>query len=156
MADEKPLSEIVKTTREIQIKYCYYILALNVAVIAFALNQTKDEVFNDFHYMLGIAAGMWSLGIMFGFRYLAKHRDALFADYNIMNIERTVKEDSTIAPSIKYPTAVKLYSAGRVHSENVQTKANRSYRAMLYFFYFGCLAFIVWHIYQMMFFNGKD
>ena len=63
MAVEEQKNQLADKIREVQIKYIYYVIALNVAAVAFAINNVKEEKFNCSHYVLGIALFFWGLGV---------------------------------------------------------------------------------------------
>lgn len=129
MAVEEQKNQLADKIREVQIKYIYYVIALNVAAVAFSLNNVKEQQFNCSHFILGGAIFFWGLGVIFGFRYLSKFKQVLHIHFNVFN---------SIPINVENEFQSALYSLGEktvnAKSSKIQTKAERTYKFTLYFF----------------------
>jgi hypothetical protein len=154
MTNEELKREYVKQIRDVQIKYIYYVIALNVAGIAFSVNQVKDEVLNSFHYILGGAVFLWSIGIFFGFQFLFKFQQVLLMSYNWLEAFDTVIKMNPFANTAEILNTTVKTKVDET-SGAIQIKANRNYKWSLYSFYLGCMVFVAWQILQMAYFNKQ-
>lgn len=154
MENEDKKKEAVKYIRESQIKYIYYVIALNVAAAAFSINQTKDDKLNSIHIILGVAMIFWSIGVFFGFRFLLHYQNALFRSYNsILHIDKFLMKDELLNPQENILNTSKHKKI--IYEDEIDSAANKTYWYSQYSFYIGCLIFIVWQVFQMAYFTNS-
>ncbi|MDP2174625.1 MAG: hypothetical protein Q8K70_01805 [Bacteroidota bacterium] len=141
--DKEALKESQKETQkqylEMQYKYIYYIGALSVASIGFAVQQTLEQPIKLSQIPLGIAIIFWGLSIFKGFKFLElmlKIHEIQFG-YNHTAIKvgfitdefNKLFEDMTKTP---------------------MSKAKNNHKYSFTLFILGCVLFILWRIIEMI------
>lgn len=141
--------DAVKDIRGTQIKYIYYVIALNVAGVAFTMNQVKDDQFNCSHFLLLGSIILWSTGVYFGFEFLDKFKLVLHQTQNYLQFE---------LESHKIDDAINKKYLNNFNSTTTKTQeaANKKYKMSLVFFYAGCIIYVIWQALQMIFFNSLN
>jgi hypothetical protein len=150
--EERPLTDLVKTLRDSDIKYIYYVIALNIAGVAFSINQTKDAVYNEYHILLVVAVAFWAMGVFLGFQFLFRFKDSLQYTINGSQIANDILKAKTDILN-KEEVSQMAFNDFDTKSVNVQIKARRLYRGSLIVFYLGSLVFVTWHITNMILIN---
>jgi hypothetical protein len=143
---EEQRIEEVRNIRVFQVKYIYYVVALNVASLGFTINQIKDDKFNWSHWFLLAAILMWAFGVYNGFIFLDKFKLVLHQWQNYYEF----KLDSEKFDSAKINEVRERFNE---ESINTQLKGESKYKMSLRCFYFGCGIFVIWQSLQLVFFN---
>ena len=149
MSNENAKNDLIKEIKGVQIKYIYYVIALNVAAIGYSIHHVKGEAFNWSHYILGGSILFWSLGVYLGFQFVFRFQQLFHITYNWLELYDEMSRKSQVPPSV-LNTSVK----GEVdkNSHKIQEKAHNQYKWSLFSFYIGCLLFVVWQVFQMLYF----
>src|SRR5215204_717165 len=87
MADDN-LLEVYRQLRLGQDKYTYFLLAAAGAAIGLAVNQTQGSALTWSQVPLGIAVLCWGLSFTFGCRHLVYVNANLYANAELMKVER--------------------------------------------------------------------
>jgi hypothetical protein len=135
--------EIAKLFRDQQEKYTYYIIALSVTSIGFAVYKSSEQSLSLSHIPLGIAVTSWCLSIFFGFKFI---RFIIASIY--LNYKKVTKNEVIWGGDPNYDIIVigdELYGETTVSSNG----AKISFLSLNYFFYTGIILFIVWHVLEM-------
>jgi hypothetical protein len=141
MTNEQEISKLAELIRTSQLKYIYYVIALNVAGVAFTVQQTIDSSLAMIHIPLAISIICWGAGIIFGFLYINRHENGLFINFNLLQLNML----NTKTPNIEKELLEKL--------KEVTKKSKQFYKAALYLFYVGSVFFVAYHILNMAFCN---
>jgi hypothetical protein len=137
--------ELVKKFRESQEKFVYYIIALSVSAIGFAIYRTVDKELNLTQIPLGLSVLSWGISIYCGLNFLKFYISQLFD--NAIYLE--FKSDNTINES-KKATDLKKMKIDIINNSEI---------GLVFFnwqnklFYTGIVLFIIWHIIEMYFNN---
>ncbi|MFY7964940.1 MAG: hypothetical protein ACOVO1_08590 [Chitinophagaceae bacterium] len=141
----KEQEEIIKEFRQQQEKFIYYLIALCVASIAFAVHQTNNKQLAFTQIPLGVAVICWGISIYSGFKFIAKTLDLLYINNDYFNLLQG-KNDIAGRELWKIEVGKEAFES----IMNMKSKrASKFSKLQINSFYFGSLAFIVWHIIEM-------
>ncbi len=144
MTDAEQQYKISETIRNAQIKYIYYVMALNVAGIVFAIQQTSNSNLENHHIILAGAVLLWSIGLVSGLYYVNKFIITLKKNYAYFSERGRLNE-------IEKATFEKVLNKALADAvKPLVKKSEIAYKAALYLFYCGSLCFLAWHIVRMI------
>lgn len=137
--------ELMKTLKQRQDKFVYYLLGLNVAAIGFSLSKTFDDKLNDNHLYLGFALLCWFISIMFSMRWI--YLQLAFMQHNLdladwldgFYDKEKISEKQKSAEILDLKT--KLIKGSKV--------IDQYFQGMIYAFLVGIGDFIIWRIVEM-------
>ena len=139
------LLEVQRQFRNQQEKLTYYLIALSVTSIGFAVYQTSDAPLSDHQVPLGLAVLCWGLSIFCGIRFLGVLLTQLFANNTYLEVVNGQHPEIGNHPG-KIDAAVKgLNSALTIN----RSKAKRLSKFQDNFFYAGVIIFLIWHVLEM-------
>ncbi len=137
--------EIQKQFRQQQEKYVYYLIALCVAAIAFAIHQTTDKHLSYSQIPLATAVLNWGISIYSGLKFTSSSIDFLYTNneyFEILQGRNEITGNNPYKIQVGKETFEKIMK-DKIH--NVQKFGNWQNRC----FYIGSIAFIVWHVIEM-------
>ena len=104
--------EIYRSLSQLQEKFVFYLIALNVAAIGFAVFLTLDKPLVITQIPLGLAVISWGLSIWCGTNYLKKLIDSKSINFEMLKLEgnRTLINQNDYASKSNDPDA-QQYSA---------------------------------------------
>jgi hypothetical protein len=141
MTNEQEASKLAELIRTSQLKYIYYVIALNVAGIAFTVQQTIDSSLALVHIPLAISVICWGTGIIFGFLYINRHENGLLINFNLLQLDILKAKTTNVEKELL-----------EKHKE-ITKKSKQFYKVALYLFYLGSVFFVGYHILNMAFCN---
>lgn len=137
--------EIQKQFIQQQEKLVYYIIALSVSAIGFAIYQTTGQRLKVIQIPIGLAVICWSISIYCGLKFLKYVISNLYANNEYFEIKKGNNNEIGNHPdAIK--AAVKGYKAAMAINQN-RMKNYFKYQSLL--FYVGIILFIIWHLLEM-------
>ena len=144
MADDY-LIEAYRQLRTSQDKYVYFMLAASASAIAYALNRAQDRSLSLSLIPWGVALVLWGLSFYFGCINLAYVNSTLYANIELIRIQRGTHPKAGNNPEI-----VEAASKGvSLAIESNSDKANRFGHLQFWFFILGVMAYVVWQIFEM-------
>ena len=144
MADEMA-REVYKALREAQNKYTYFLLAAAGAAIALAVNQTQGTAMAWSQIPLAAAGLSWGLSFFFGCRHLAYVNSTLYANAELLRVERGQHPEVGAHPQMMAAASEGIRRAIETNSE----RANRLGHLQFRFLIAGAVLYVVWHILEM-------
>ncbi len=134
--------DIQKQFRTQQEKYIYYVIALSVACIGFAVNKSIDQPLKWIQIPLGISVLSWGASIVFGFSHIQKSLSILAQNSHYFELEMQahILNNSQVAERAKelWDEMIRKSREGIDYT-----------RSQYGLFLFGIVAFIIWHILEM-------
>lgn len=127
--------DIAKQFREQQEKYIYYLIALSVAAIAFAVNNTLGEPISWSQLPLGLSVILWGISIYCGLSSLQYLIGSLIANMDLINEKRA-----------QSPKATEIQDA----ISDVSDKTKSLVKTQRCTFFAGIFFYLVWHIIEMI------
>ncbi len=137
--------EVYRQLRTSQDKYIYFLLAAAASAVALALNRTQDRQLSLLLLPWGFALVLWGLSFFFGCRHLAYVSSTLFANAELLRIQRGEHPRVGSHPELIGAASEDLRSAIDYNSE----RANLLAKLQFGFFAAGALSYIAWHILEM-------
>jgi hypothetical protein len=144
MADDY-LLEGYRQLRTSQDKYVYFMLAASASAIAYALNQAQDRSLSLSLIPWGFALLLWALSFFFGCMHLIYIISILFANVNLIEVQRGIHPDVGMHPQV-IEAALDGIRSG-IESNN--NKANRLGHLQFWFFILGVMDYIAWQVLEM-------
>lgn len=128
------LDSKVSELRKLQLQYIYYVIALSVAGIGFAIHNTTEQRLETHHIFLGLGIIFWGLSIHSGFIYIKKYLSILAGNIEYFGL---INKDSDSANRIKNDVMKEVSTTPRV------------FKLQQVYFYLGTIAYIGWHVFKM-------
>ncbi len=147
MTNEENKQDTLKEMRSLQSRYIYYVIALNVAAVAYTIHHIQGQGFNWSHWLLGASVVFWASGVVLGFQFLFRFNQVMQITYNF---HRTIVSAESSVHAEAIVKGVKGYLDK--DSSKIQLKAFKFYKWALFSFYIGCAIFICWQVLQMIYF----
>ena len=144
MSDDQSI-EVYRQLRSAQDKYIYFLLAGAASAIALALSRTEDLPLSLALIPWGLALLLWGMSFYFGCRHLWYVSSTLFANLELLRVERGDHPDAGRNPQVIHAAAEGIKSAIEYNSN----RASRLAWKQFYFFVAGAVAYIAWHLLQM-------
>ena len=149
MSDNKIIFDLQKEAlnqlRESNQKFSYYIIALCVSCIGFAIYQTKDEIIDYPKIAILIAVLSWGVSIFLGLNFMKNQQYGLYLSYMIYENQR-----NNFKVSKDNPQKIKLVDDNfKDELSNTSKTSKKQYKYQLYTFFIGVLFYIIWHIFEM-------
>ena len=144
MSDDH-LLEVYRQLRTSQHKYIYFLLAAAGAAVALALNRTQTATFTLVLIPWGLALALWGLSFFFGCRHLAYVSSTLFANAELLRVQRGEHPKAGTHPDMIRVASEGILSAIEYNSD----KANKLAKLQFNCFVFGALAYVAWHLLEM-------
>ena len=144
MSDDRIL-EVYRQLRTSQDKYIYFLLAAAASAVALALNRTQDRQLTLLLLPWGLALVLWGFSFFFGCRHLAYVSLTLFANAELLRVQRGEHPKAGNHPGVIEAASEGLRSAIDYNSERASLLANFQFG----FFIAGALAYVAWHVLEM-------
>lgn len=137
--------EIRNYMRALQERYVYYLIALAVTSIGFAIYKTSGQSLNWIQVTLGLSILSWGTSIHCGFTFIKYHISTLYANNAYFEIIKGQDQSIDQNPSNILAKTNAIKEAMR---SNVNV-AGRYFYWQQKLFYIGMISFIIWHISEM-------
>ena len=137
--------EIQRQFRQSQEKYVYYILALTVSSIGFAIYKTNGIPLKCSQIPLGIAVLLWSISIFCGLSFLKYTISILYANNTYYDILQGRYPE---IGNVEWKQEAAIEGAKNAIEIN-KRRAKKYFNCQGYLFYIGILLFVLWHILEM-------
>lgn len=134
--------DLQKQFRNQQQKYIYYIIALSVACIGFAVDKSMDQPLRLVQIPLGVSVLSWGLCIYFGFSHIQKTLAVMTHNSDCLELEMSARLSKD---QQKIEQAEKCWDDITRKSEEGIDLARFQY----WCFFFGIVAFVTWHVLEM-------
>lgn len=144
MSDDR-LIEVYRQLRTSQDKYIYFLLAAAASAVALALNRTQDHLLTWLLLPWGLALLLWGLSFFFGCRHLAYVSSTLFANAELIRVERGEHPKAGTHPQVITAASEGIRSAIEYNSDRANLLAKLQFRFLIA----GALAYVVWHLLEM-------
>lgn len=138
-------ADLIKQFREQQQKYAYYIIALSVAGIGFAIQKTLGLPLSYTQIPLGFSVVFWGGSIFLGLKFIGLQIAALYQNIQLINISEGRDEIAGKHPD-KIAIGINVVTDG-IKKRSRQTVALANWQNRL--FYFGIISFVAWRIWEM-------
>ena len=138
--------EIQRQLKERQEKFVYYQIALCVTAIGFSIVQTIHVKLEYNLLFVALAIILWAGSIFCGFQFIIIYLKGLIANNNYFDM-LAGRSGKVISKQLAEEVATDILI------EKVDGYSRRSHRNFLfqqYFFYFGLISFIVWHVLRII------
>ena len=143
--------ELIGQYREQRTKFVYYIIALCVTSIGFALYRTIGQALTLVQIPLAMALIGWGFSIFSGFRFITISHNTISTNLAYLRVEEETHPDvPRNDPNIKKKFRDKLVD--RIESNMALTEKLLSRQQLL--FYAGIVLFVTWHILEMYMVTG--
>lgn len=144
MADDA-MVELHGQLRTAQDKYTYFLLAAAASGIGLAANQTATRILAWSMIPLGLGVICWGLGFFFGCRHLQYVNSTLYANYELLRVQKGEHPDAGT-----HPRAIAAASEGirEAIQDNIK-RASRLAWLQFDFLVLGAILYIAWHILEM-------
>ena len=137
--------ELQRQFREQQEKYVYYVLALSVSAIGFAIYKSSDVPLKWSQIPLGLSVISWGLSVFCGLRFLQYVLSSLYA--NNAYLDTVEGRNPAVGDEPKRVEAEAKTLLQAIDSNG--TSANRFFHGQWRLFFIGIGLFIVWHVWEM-------
>lgn len=142
---EETQKEIQKQFQQQQEKYVYYILALTVSAIGFAIYKTSGLPLKLSQIPLGLSVISWGISIFCGLMFIKYVISNLYANNTYFDIVAGRYPDLGNNPG-EIEAGVDGIKQAMISNANV---ASKYFNWQGRLFYAGIILFIVWHITEM-------
>ncbi len=138
-------ADLIKQFRDQQQKYAYYIIALCVAGIGFAVQKTIGLPLKQTQILLGCSVLFWGISIYCGLQFLGVQIAALYKNIELINIREgrsQISGSNFESIKIGIKTITKIIEGDGNKTMRLAKWQNR-------LFYLGIICFIGWRIWEM-------
>lgn len=138
-------TEVYRALRESQTKYTYFLLATAGAGIALAVNRTVGAALCPAQIPLGLAVICWGLSIWLGCRYIEYVNSTLFANGELLRVERGIHPMAGSHPKTVAVASEGIREAMESNQKAISRLGNWQFRLLL----LGALLYVTWHVTEM-------
>ena len=129
------------------IKYCYYLIGLNIAALGYTVSITENLIINELSTLLLIACIFWILSALIGLIFLrlkitGKYLKSLFYS----KLFRLKKKSNELSKAIYDNKVKEIREEYENKSSTLSNKMIICYNSIHISFFFGVLFFILWHV----------
>lgn len=148
---EENQKEVQRQFRQQQEKYVYYIIAISVSAIGFAIYKTSGQPLKLSQIPLGLSIISWGLSIFCGLRFIKYIISTLYANNAYFDVlagrhPKLGNHPEKIAAGVEG-----IKKAIEMNSETASNYSKWQER----FFYSGIIFFITWHVIEMYLINKQ-
>lgn len=137
---------MMKTLKERQDKFIYYIAGLNVAAIGFTLSKTFDmDIYAIHHVFIGSALLCWITSVIYSFRWTFIQFRAMVGNMDIMELINGHNDKSKVTEQEKKNRISTSYAKLEEYTE----KGSKAMKATLSLFIIGIVLFILWRVFDL-------
>jgi hypothetical protein len=137
--------ELFKQFNSDQEKKTYYIVALSVTAIGFAIVQTTGIELKYNQIPLGVAVLSWAGSVYCGMQFLGYRMSTNFANIELFNVHEGSNKEVQQNPELKEP-AIEGITAAIESNSKIASNFSRWQNRL---FYIGIATYILWHILVM-------
>jgi hypothetical protein len=137
--------ELVKSFRQSQEKYVYYIVALNITAVGFVAHETYDEKLRVSLWILLPSIGLWLYSVYNGLEFLKLNLSTLFANHKYLDLEQLPEPNGASKQEIK--EALSEIKGGM--EDNSET-AKKYFERMNCSLIWGIVLFVIWRLVDML------
>lgn len=134
--NEERIERLIFLNKGLAEKYVYYLLAVDAACVAFAIDQSKSLTLVKTQIPLGFAICFWGASFIYGLNQLQKLER--YITLNIIKLKLAIKQAHLTVEQHQ-----ELYSLDAT-IENYRLKQN-------WLFAFGVFSFVIWSVIRMHF-----
>lgn len=137
--------EIQRQFRQQQEKYVYYILALSVSSIGFAIYKTSGLPLKLSQIPLGLSVVSWGGSIFCGLKFMKYVISNYYANNTYIDIING--QDPVVGDN---PSRINAAAEGtKIAMKTNENSASFFFKWLDILFYIGILLFIIWHVLEM-------
>ena len=137
--------ELRQQFRQQQEKYIYYLIALSVTAIGFAVHKTSGVSMKWIQLPLGLSVLAWGLSIFTGLKFLGYSISALYTNNAYFEV---IKGNDPMVGNHLQKKKIATDTLLEVMKKNSDT-ASKYAEWQNRLFYSGVVLFLVWHILEM-------
>lgn len=137
--------EIVRTLRDSQSKYTYFLLAAAGASIGFSLNQTQGLAIAWSQLPLGLAIACWGLSFFCGCRYIEHVSSTLYSNAEMLQVVEGQHPEVGSHIQLVQAASAGIRQAMAENSSKAGSLGRTQFRALISG---GCF-YVGWHIIEM-------
>jgi hypothetical protein len=137
--------EIQTLFRQQQEKYNYYLIALCVTEIGYAVHITLEQPLKYSQIPLAMAVAAWGLSVYFGLKFITYSLSILFANNALFDVIKGNHPDAGT-----HPERIEAASKGIVHAMDTSSESARQISIwQKRLFFSGMILFLFWHVLEM-------
>ncbi len=137
--------ELLRASREMQVRFVYFLLAGAAAAIGFGLTQTQGQALSIFHLPLAFALVSWGTSFWFGCRF-ARSSDVMLG----LNLERVRLQSGVDPLALRDPEqAAQRLAASKAAFEKRQKQGTHEARWQYRLLLAGAVLFGLWRVLEM-------
>jgi hypothetical protein len=145
---QKDLSDEIKTARDSQLKFAYYVIGLAVASIGYSVNQTLGKTLVLSQIPLGLSIFLFFACIALGFGYIRTLNASMQMDIKFFQDENAIDATESDEDE-KYQLKMVVYKE-RLQAGSEMSKANANrFKYQQQCFLWAILFFTAWRILEM-------
>lgn len=146
MSEDKRF-QLMKTYKERQDKFIYYITGINVAAIGFTLSKTFDIVLKEkYDLILFAAVFCWVISTLASLRWIYIQTRIMEMNLDVYDLRHGYFDKSKISEIIK----IERITQCKLQLTRDISKCVKAINATILFFVFGMLAFVLWRVVDMV------
>lgn len=139
--------EIVRTLREWQSKYTYFLLAAAGASIGFSLSQTQGSALSWSQVPLGLAVFCWGVSFFCGCRHLEYVSSTLYSNAELLIVESGEHPEVGGHPAMVQAASEGIRQAMAGNKKKAGSLGQYQFQALIC----GASFYVGWHILEMWF-----
>jgi hypothetical protein len=138
---------MMKTLKERQDKFIYYIAGLNVAAIGFTLSKTFDlDIYACHHIYLGLAIVCWLVSTICSFRWIFIQFRSMVGNMDVLELIKGHYDKSKVTEEEKKNLMLASYAKLQEYTD----KGEKAMKGMLALFIVGVVFFILWRVFDLL------
>lgn len=138
-------TELYKVYSQKQERYTYYIVALSIACIGYAVHQTTGLGYSRSQVLLGMAVLFWAISAYLGLRHSQLATSTVYTNMGLLKIGAGQDEIAGTDPQrirIGQSTVTGIIKDYQKKASRVSVWQNR-------LFYVALILYLLWHLYEM-------
>jgi hypothetical protein len=145
---QKDLSDEIKTARESQLKFAYYVIGLAVASIGYSVNQTNGKSIAWSQIPLLISMLLFFACIALGFAYIRTLNASMQMDIMFFQEENNI-EALEVDEDRKYELKMEVYEKRQQTASELSTGNIKRFKHQQLCFLWAIFLFTIWRILEM-------
>jgi len=135
--------ELFNKSKEQQIKYVYYLVALSVSAIGYSIYRSVGHPFNALLILWALPLFSWSFSIYLGLFFLRKSIYNIDTDMKYIHLQKSIANN--LEPDAKNIVLRMSIDVELEQSQNLKAE-RRYFKWQTQLFFLGILLFIIWHL----------
>ncbi len=132
--------------RDLQIKYVYYVVALSISSIGYAVYRSEQHEFNWLLCLWATPMISWALSTYIGLRYLRNHIYNMDIEMQWLHLQKSL--ENNLAPDSLNEVKKLIIFTEIEQSDNLKNE-RRNFRLQNILFFLGVGTFVAWHVTEM-------